>query len=396
MSSAVVSTIKRTKRVVRGSIAEEYPGHVGFVVAAENLKLSCASNKLIEFLCGNCGVVSASQVRNRTRAWDGGGAGCPLCWRGKGSLAEEYPEHTGEVVNSADLVKASKSHAEIEFRCPDCTKVSLCMIGARTNAWDIGNTGCGLCRGHRSYGSLEGEYPEHMCEIVNTDDRLLSAKSHKKIPFRCPDCGQVSVSYVYGRTNSWDKGNTGCYMVGCKRFRNLAEEYPNHVDEIVNESDRKLSARCNAYIDFKCPDCGAVRTARVSQRTMAWDHGNTGCPCTGGGYNPFATGWLYLLSNDVSGLLQIGITNDCGRRLAEHARNGFAPLDVEKYDGVLAAELEAALKKFLVNTLGHPLAATIDNATFDGYTESWDVSELCISKLSELRSMLYDTEFAVI
>jgi hypothetical protein len=49
-----------------------------------------------------------------------------------------------------------------------------------------------------------------------------------------------------------------------------------------------------------------------------------------------------------------------------------------------------------VNTLGHPLAATIDNATFDGYTESWDVSELCISKLSELRSMLYDTEFAVI
>jgi predicted RNA-binding Zn-ribbon protein involved in translation (DUF1610 family) len=224
---------------------------------------------------------------------------------------------------------------------------------------------------------------------VHKKDLLLQSKSNKKIEFICPKCGQITASSVRTRTHSWALGNTGCGAAGCYRKGSLKEVYPGHLKDIVDARNAGLRARSKKIIEFKCQLCGTSTLSKVVDRTAAWDRGSTGCSCTGWGYNPLLIGWLYLVKNEEAGLLQIGITNNWKRRLSEHKRNGFLPLDIEKYeDGGVAKENEAKIKKFLAEHLGHSLNERINSSTFSGFTETWSTKELDVSCIRDLCSMV--------
>jgi hypothetical protein len=175
--------------------------------------------------------------------------------------------------------------------------------------------------------------------------------------------------------------------------------YPEWAHLLLDADPHTVAVRSGRTLLFDCDNGHAPQKSPVYRRTLAWDRDNSGCPsCATFGFDPAKRGWLYLLRNDVWALLQVGITNDWKRRLSEHRKTGFVELlDIQDYDaGVDALSWEASIKNFLAECLGHPLSARIDDSKFDGFTESWLMSELNVTTLVELQEMVRTAEFGAV
>jgi predicted GIY-YIG superfamily endonuclease len=205
----------------RASIADKYPGHLAEVVNECDLLLSYRSGVKIEFRCTVCGAVESAAVKGRTNAWDAGRTGCGHCRR-RGSIAEEYPGHIGEVVNAGDTEISAGSMVQIPFWCPVCLVITTMPVFSKIVAWGHGRGGCGNCRNFVLHGSIAEEYPGHVSEVVSVKDLTRSAKSGARIKFACPACHRVTASTVKDRTNAWDDGNTGCSCVSTGYDRTVA------------------------------------------------------------------------------------------------------------------------------------------------------------------------------
>jgi predicted GIY-YIG superfamily endonuclease/predicted RNA-binding Zn-ribbon protein involved in translation (DUF1610 family) len=90
-----------------------------------------------------------------------------------------------------------------------CKKITTATVSNRTKAWDKGTTGC-VAIGCKGRGSIAQEYPDHVGECIGWNPEKVSAKSRKKMAFRCPQCGEVTEARVDSRTNAWDREVTGC------------------------------------------------------------------------------------------------------------------------------------------------------------------------------------------
>ena len=303
------------------------------------------------------------------------------------TIGATYPNHAKEAVDEKNLSLPIGSSKKIEFLCPVCGTITLSRVANRITSWKRGSLGCGVC--FRNHGTIEKEFPDRVEEVVDKHNLQLHIKSNKKILFICPKCGQTTMSAVRSRTRAWSKGNAGCNAAGCYRKGSIALVYPEHVADLLDKNHAVLSVRSRRTVEFRCCLCEAITASRIVNRTAAWDRGTTGCSCTGWGYDPLQAGWLYLVGNSDAGLLQVGITNNQSRRISEHVRSGFILLDIEEYsDGSIAKKREIEIKEFLTKALGHPLNERINGATFSGFTETWSESELKVSRLSELTSMI--------
>jgi hypothetical protein len=207
---------------------------------------------------------------------------------------------------------------------------------------------------------------------------------------------RVYTTRVKSQVRSWRGGNTGCRAIGCGITGSIEETFPEHVDEVVDAKHRKMSIGSHSRINFRCPTCNEVSASKVANRVKAWRSGSTGCPCIGKGYKVQRPGWLYLIYNQTSGVLQIGITNNLDARLSTHRKNGFlTTVDYEHYaDGMGVCNMETRLKKAVAHRIGHPLNARINGAKFDGFTESWPIDELSVGSLAELRAVVLKPQHA--
>jgi hypothetical protein len=119
------------------------------------------------------------------------------------------------------------------------------------------------------------------------------------------------------------------------------------------------------------------------------------CPtCAKYGFDPNEPGYLYLIENVELDLLQVGISNSPEQRLAQHARRGWTPIEVQGPWGVgeVAHQWEQRILKYLRNH-GAIIAKDAGIERFDGYKESWIRSTFPVTSLSELRSFVDDEDW---
>jgi hypothetical protein len=136
-------------------------------------------------------------------------------------------------------------------------------------------------------------------------------------------------------------------------------------------------------------ECGHEWKANIGSRNIG-----RGCPrCARGGYDQTSPGYLYLLRKENIGLQQFGISNVPEKRVAHHKKNGWEVLDViGPADGIWILEIETALKRFF---RAEKLSLPKDYPDkFDGYSESWDSTEVQFSTAKDMLSALRDSEWS--
>jgi hypothetical protein len=102
---------------------------------------------------------------------------------------------------------------------------------------------------------------------------------------------------------------------------------------------------------------------------------------------------MYLIENEVSNLMQIGITNNRDERLTKHKRSGFDHvIDIRgPIDGVLARDLERACIRALVKR-GAIFVKDLDIPRFDGWTEAWSTETMSPTSIGEIMTMVYEDD----
>jgi len=101
---------------------------------------------------------------------------------------------------------------------------------------------------------------------------------------------------------------------------------------------------------------------------------------------------LYFLEQQEWQLLQIGITNQPGKRLAKHARLGWKLIELRgPMDGFIARAWETSILQMLKRN-GAKLGPEEVAGKFDGYTEAWIESSFEAKSLRELMNAVEKDE----
>jgi Ca2+-dependent lipid-binding protein len=86
-------------------------------------------------------------------------------------------------------------------------------------------------------------------------------------------------------------------------------------------------------------------------------------------------------------MYQIGITNNPDRRLKEHSKNGWEPIEVRgPMDGHLTQQWETAILRML-KAKGADLSNESISGKFDGYSEAWSKSTFQMETIKELMNL---------
>ncbi len=329
------------------------------------------SNRCAPWRCA-AGHEWEATVYNRTK-----GNGCPFCSGrsavvGVNDLATTHPQLASEALFDATGLSAG-SGKQVRWRC------ALGHEWRTTPHARASGYGCPVCSNYQvlvGFNDLATTHPEVAAEAL-FDPTTVVAGSGSRRQWRCSH-GHVWIAPVSRRT----RGRTGCPYCANQRvlpgFNDLASIAPEIAAEalfdatsVVYGSPTKRRWRCAEGHEWST-------SPEVRMR------GN-GCPtCAKYGYDVNKKGWLYLISNASEDLLQIGITNDPGRRLGVHSANGWTSLDIRgPMDGVLTRDWESAILSLLRRS-GVPTGRSAGFERFAGYTESWRRSDWPARTIREL------------
>lgn len=338
-------------------------------------------------------------IRTRTVA----GAGC-LCCAGlrlsvTNSLRARHPEiaaqwhPTRNGDRTPDQIVAGSGEA-VWWKCPEGPdhewRVS---VDKRTSA----RTGCPACAGWQVSvaNSLANLYPAVAAQLdptLNdglTADKVVS-RSDRTLVWRCPaGPDHIWPAKVYSRTTD-GLGCPCCAGMRLSRTNSLAARFPEvaaELDSALNggRTPDQVLAGTHKRFTWRCrTDPTHLWTTSVANRTAGDGHGCPTCAVTG--FRPTLPAYLYLLRRTYEGQEQrkIGITNVPAARLKKLRRFGWKLIEIsDEMDGGRAYELEQA---FLRGLLSRGLRRTRSSLLVDrqdGYTETWDYSELPIDSLDD-------------
>lgn len=181
--------------------------------------------------------------------------------------------------------------------------------------------------------------------------------------------------------------NSGCPFCAGQRalegFNDLQTLFPEIAKEAKDVEAKRLLAGTHKKIQWEC-SLGHKWKATVSSRTS----GGNGCPgCANSGFDPNEKGYLYFLEHPAWEMFQIGITNNPEKRVGEHIRRGWVPLEIRgPIDGHITREWETAILKML-RFMGADLANKEIVGKFDGYSESWSKSKFSTTSLAQLMQL---------
>lgn len=117
----------------------------------------------------------------------------------------------------------------------------------------------------------------------------VTAGSHKKFVFVCPDCGQKFEAITQSVVNSIKNGKTGCPVCAGKKvvpgINDLASQCPKVAAMWSSKNElsaSEVTVKSNQKAFFKCHDCGQEFEAKICHVTECVGNGNTGCPVCAG------------------------------------------------------------------------------------------------------------------
>ncbi len=320
------------------------------------------------------------------------GTGCPFCSNRKllsgfNDLATCRPDLAEQLDEKKSGFKAQ------DLIIGSATKVWwLCE---KRHSWQVSvssrsKTNCPICSGNQllpGYNDLKTTNPklakEWHPEKNKSKVESVSGGSHKKA-WWLGKCGHEWQATISSRNHQ----GIGCPVCNGKMvlpgFNDLAEIDPSLAKEWDFEKNHpitpnQVSVSSGKKFWWKCSEGHSWKTD-VSHRRQGRQ-----CPtCANSGFDPNSPGYLYFLRQDSWEMYQIGITNNPKRRLSDHAKNGFAVIDVRgPMDGHLAANWETSLLKFLRN-VGADLGNQRIAGKFDGFSESWTFKSYKARTLVEL------------
>ena len=291
------------RKVVPGinDLASQYP-EVATMWSSKNAlsasEVAAKSNKKVFLKCRDCGHEFETNVIHAVRSVSGGTTGCPVCAGKKvipgiNDLTSQCPE-AAAMWSSKNKLSASevtvKSNKKAFFKCRDCGQEFEAVIQNVSNAVDNGHTGCPICAGLKvvsSINDLASQCPE-AAAMWSSKNKLsaseVTARSSRKVFFKCRDCGQEFEATIARVANAVDNGHTGCPIcAGLKvvsSINDLASQCPEAA--AMWSSKNKLSAsevtvKSNKKAFFKCRDCGQEFEAAIQNVVRSVGNGFTGC-----------------------------------------------------------------------------------------------------------------------
>ena len=252
--------------------------------------------------------------------------------------------------------------------------------------------GCAYCANQRvlaGYNDLASQNPKAAKHFLsarnNVDPSEVLVSSRVSFWWVC------DLGHEFSRSPSSVFKGVWCPFCGgtelLKGFNDLATAAPEIAAEWHPTKNNQLTATdvmngSHRKFWWLCEEGHAYEQSGKKRRA------GQGCPtCATTGFSPGKPGYLYLLAKQEFGLQQFGITNTAKNRTDKHKRNGWSLIDiVGPADGNWVLETETALKNFF-RAEGVLLPRSYGDK-FDGYTESWDSTEMHFKTVAQMLSAL--------
>ncbi len=331
-------------------------------------------------------------------------SGCPFCanqraWPGFNDLSTTHPK-----VAAQWHPTKNKAVAPTQILSGSSTKFWwMCLSGheweAACSSRTISGVGCPVCSNKKIVSGIN--------DLATLFPRISAQwdieKNAPQTPREIAPATSKSFWWLCDEGHSWKTA-----VANRTRFDSKCP-FCGGQKPILGKTDLE-STHPNLASEWHPTRNGALRPADVmagTQRKIWWmcDQGHewsappfnrkkgVGCPnCAIYGYTPSENGYLYLLEKENESLQQFGITNNPKDRLRTHKKNGWHLLDVlGPADGYWIAETESAFKAYFRQK---GLLMNRDRQLkFDGFTETWDSSNLRYKTIEQILGDLRNSEW---
>ena len=347
-------------------------------------------NANTNWLC-KCLVCNKEVVSRYNRVQQG--SGCPLCGAKKGGLkirlSEEEAISRLAELNLEPLEPYVKSDLNWKCRCLLCGET----VFPKLKNLQRGDGGCFKC-GMKKAG-LKNRLEEEKALAILRKAGFTPLEPYINALTKWKMRHNVCNAIVYPKLNSIsnaDGKTSGCAVCSGHQvevgWNDLQTTHPQIAKEADGWDPTTVTAGSSGTKKkWKCPSGHTWKTS-VAQRTDGH-----GCPsCSTSGFDPNKEAYFYLLVHELWGLSQIGITNDPDSRISSHRRLGWELIELRgPMDGHLTRDWETDCLRFM-RKIGVRLGPKEIAGKFDGYSESWRISEYQIRSIAELMNAIRDEE----
>jgi hypothetical protein len=325
------------------------------------------------------GHIYSATVRSRVLR----NSGCAVCSNQKvernfNDLTTTHPLIAMEAFGWDPATVTFGSSKKREWKCK-YGHVFEATVSSRINM----NSGCSVCSNRKvlvGFNDLETISPTVASEAYGWDPKTFTSGSHKKRTWKCKN-GHLYEATIKSRVSM----NSGCAVCANQKcltgFNDLATTHPELAKEAFDWDPTQIIAGYSKNLKWKC-EFGHIWKATGHDRSRG---DTTGCPsCAKSGFDPNLPSHLYFLVQVDWQMYQIGITNNLQRRLNEHGKNGWEPLEMRgPMDGHLAQQWERSILRML-RSKGADLSNAKIAGKFDGYSEAWSKSTFDVKSIKEL------------
>lgn len=328
-------------------------------------------------------LVCSEVVKPNLNSLKKGQGGCVRCGyaavgdKARGDETEAIRIMIAAGVKPLTRYKSSKTPWESE--CLTCGKIVSPTLGAIK----AGQGSCVFCAGMRTDPS------DAEAIMLRSNLQPLEPYISARAPWksRCLGCGEI----VFPLYNSIQQGQGGCLQCGITRTADalrisqqdalqFARAAGFEPAEPYVSSEDKWKLKCLTCQKFFFPTLHNVRQG-------------SGCPsCAKSGFDPNEQGYLYFLAHSNWDMYQIGITNFPEKRLRQHKKLGWEPIEMRgPMDGHLTQNWETAILRML-KAKGADLSNAKIAGKFDGYSEAWSRSTFEVKSIKELMRLTEEFE----
>ena len=242
------------------------------------------------------------------------------------------------------------------------------------------------------FNDLLSTHPHIAKEAYGWDPQTVTAgASSRKLKWIC------SLRHIWDatpntRTNKFAATEASCPICQNKKtlagFNDLATTHPELANELLSPASSSVTVSSNKIGKWRCKYNHEWSTKIANRRG-----GERGCPsCAYSGFDPNLPAFLYFLHHPSWLMLQVGITNNPDRRLAEHKKSGWEEIEIRgPIDGQLAKDWEKSIL-LMLKAKGADLSNEKIAGRFDGYSEAWSKSTFEVNSIKELMRLTEEFE----
>jgi hypothetical protein len=319
--------------------------------------------------------------------------GCPICankrvLEGFNDLATTHPELAREAYGWDPKSIVAGHDKKKSWKCPS-GHVYESRPYQRTGSKE---SGCPICDNKQilpGFNDIATTYPEMARQADGWDPRTISAGHNTRKKWKCELGHTWEVSpqnrfQTRGAISNCPVCSGDKLWVG---FNDLATKHPELAGEAFGWDPTSIIAG-HTKRKWKCLE-GHIWMASTISRIGS----QVGCPtCSKTGFDPNRDGFLYFLEHKHWSMLQVGITNNPEKRLGQHRKLGWEPLELRgPMDGHLTQQWETAILRML-KVKGADLSNEKIAGKFDGYSEAWSKTTFEVSSIKELMRITEEFE----